>query len=57
MQKKEEKHLSIGVFPAPTISQLEEVLDERQLKDRRQKSNPIDFEERRKRQRRGVKDK
>lgn len=42
----------IGVFPAPTLSQLELILDERQNGDRRKKSIKIDFKERRKRQRR-----
>jgi len=54
MPKKEVKN-SIGVFPAPTLSQLEFILEERQKKDRRKKSLAIDFEERRKRQRRVTK--
>jgi len=54
MPKNEGKN-SIGVFPAPTLSQLELVLDERQKKDRRKKSSAIDFEERRKSQRRVTK--
>jgi len=51
MQKKEEKNI-IGVFPAPTLSQLEYILDERQNLDRRKQSISIDFEDRRKFQRR-----
>jgi len=54
MPKKKEGKNAIGVFPAPTLSQLEEILDERQVKDRRKKSTNIDFEDRRKRQRRGT---
>ncbi len=37
-----------GVFPAPTLSQLEEALEERQLPDRRKHKKPIKFTERRK---------
>ncbi len=55
MQKKEEK-ISIEPFPAPTLSQLEYILEERQIKDRRKISIAIEFEERRKRQRRTAKD-
>jgi len=55
MSKHENKH-TVGVFPAATISQLEHSLEERQNKDRRQSSRPIDFEERRKRQRRVTKE-
>lgn len=51
MPKQEDK-ISIEPFPAPTLSQLEYVLEERQNKDRRKNSEPIAFEERRKRQRR-----
>jgi len=51
MPKKEDK-ISIELFPAPTLSQLEYILEERQNRDRRKNSKPIDFKERRKRQRR-----
>jgi len=54
-RKKANRH-AMGVFPAPTLSQLEDILDERQKKDRRKNSSPIKFEERRKQQRRVTKD-
>jgi len=51
MPKQEDKN-SIDLLPTPTLSQLEYALEERQLKDRRKMSIPIDFEDRRKRARR-----
>ncbi len=51
MPKKRDKNF-IGVFPAATLSQLEYVLEERQNKDRRKNDTAIDFQDRRKRQRR-----
>ncbi len=53
MPKQEEK-ISIEPFPAPTLAQLEYALEERQNRDRRINSEPIDFKERRKRQRRAT---
>jgi len=49
-KKTDEK--PIGVFPNPTLSQLEALLEDRQQKDRRQNNVVINFKERRKRQRR-----
>jgi len=51
MQKPQKKK-ALGVFPSPTISQLEYLLEERQNPDRRKRSIAIDFEDRRKYQRR-----
>ena len=42
----------LGVFPHPTLSQLESLLEDRQSKERRQNKMVINFEERRKRDRR-----
>ncbi len=42
-----ENNSQIGVFPAPTISQLEEALEERQQPDRRKRQQAIDFDDRR----------
>lgn len=52
MQNQQKKHIPLGIFPAPTLSQLETLLDERQNKDRRQTLSHIHFDERRKKQRR-----
>lgn len=41
------KDTRIGVFPAVTLTQLEEALEERQLLDRRKLQKPIDFTDRR----------
>ncbi len=52
LMNKKVDDIPFGVFPRPTLSQLEALLDDRQVKDRRKKKVAIHFEERRKRQRR-----
>ena len=52
MKNQKKKSVPIGVFPAPTLSQLETILDDRQNNDRRSNTQIINFEERRQKQRR-----